>query len=135
MREQYIEVALDRPIDTVFTYRIPEELSQYASIGIRVNVPFGKADKYEMGYVINVTSEKPPFTTKDIIGIVDTTPIFSNYEIELARWIANYYICSIGEALATIIPKEDKEKKTDFSKGIERKSLLTLNDEQEYVFN
>ncbi|MFW5799603.1 MAG: replication restart helicase PriA [Spirochaetota bacterium] len=133
--EIYLEIVIDRPIEGSFTYRIPEELHQYAKIGVRVTIPFGKKNKPQMGYVIGVSSKKPKFETKDIIGIIDDEPIFYDYEIKLAKWMANYYICSLGEALATIVPKEDKEKKTDFTKGIIPQSLYKLNDEQENVYN
>lgn len=129
----YIEIVIDRPIENTYTYRVPSELTKYARIGIRVLIPFGRGNKPETAYIIAVSDIKPEYKTKDIIGVVDDEPVFTKYEIELAKWMSSYYICSLGEALATIVPKESDTKETDFSAGVDRKSLLKLNTEQEYA--
>lgn len=140
----YIGVVLDKPMQTIYTYSIPDSLKRNTDIGKRVIVPFGRGNREEIGYIISIREEKPKFKTKDIINIIDDDPIFSDYEIGLAKWIAKYYVCSLGEAIAKVIPKEHKGKrfkeekflkdKIKFAKNIEQKSLLKLNEEQTKAF-
>ncbi len=141
----YIGVVLDKPMQTIYTYSIPDELKKNTEIGKRAVVPFGKGNREEIAYIIGIKNKKPDFKTKDIIKIIDEYPIFSDYEIDLAKWIAKYYVCSLGEAIAKVIPKEHKGKrfkeekflknKIEFVKNIKQKSLLKLNDEQLKAFN
>ncbi len=131
----YIEIVIDKPLEKTFIYRVPVELEEFIQIGLRVLVPFGKGNRPNLAYIINTTQHKPNFKVKDIIKIIDDYPIFSDYEIKLAKWISKYYICTLGEALSTIVPKETQSKEIDFSKGVFKKELLSLNKEQLHTIN
>ncbi len=101
----YAQVLIDYPardIDRPFTYRIPPQLSSKLSIGTRVLVPFGR--QKVAGDVIGFTSEAPPAQLKDILGVLVDTPVFDEGQLELSRWVAERYCCSLREALRCVTP-------------------------------
>ncbi|MDR0553629.1 MAG: primosomal protein N' [Treponema sp.] len=100
----YLEVVFNVPVDQVFTYH--RDAAGEAAIGKRVMAPFGRREA--LGYVIAGRSAPPPGMeergVKSIRRVVDKEPIFGGEDVELARWIAGYYLCGLGEALAAMIP-------------------------------
>jgi primosomal protein N' (replication factor Y) len=100
----FLEVAFPIPIDKTFHYAPKVGDSDHESpIGRRVLAPFGKG-KALVGYVVGVTSEVPPFATKPITAFLDPAPVISAELLKLARWLADRYLCSWGEALACVWP-------------------------------
>jgi len=94
----YIEVAFPIPLNRTFHYRATD-----GKIGARVLAPFGPK-KNLIGYVVGRMSEKPSFPTKEILRWIDEEPFLDEPLIALARWVADRYLCSLGEALACIVP-------------------------------
>lgn len=134
MKELYLEVVLNNPLKQSFTYTVPENLQQEAQIGKRVYVSFGRRLKEEQAYIVDVHSNKPKYKCKDIIYFVDNEPVFDLKTLELARWIAEYYICSLGEALSLFVPK-NLESNQITKNEINKKPLLDLNKEQQNAVN
>ena len=100
----FFDLVFDIPADQSFTYRIDEK--GQASPGKRAMVPFGRRDC--LGYII-AERENPPEGVKDeavkkIRRVVDAESLFDNNDVEIARWMAGYYLCSTGQALAAMIP-------------------------------
>src|SRR5438132_6829505 len=98
----FAEVAFPLPLDRTFHYRLPVGDGQIP-IGSRVLAPFGPK-KNLVGYVVGHTSEKPSFPTKEILRGMDPEPFVDEVLLELARWVADRYLCSLGEALACVAP-------------------------------
>jgi primosomal protein N' (replication factor Y) len=77
-----------------------------AAVGKRVMAPFGRREL--TGYVVGERQEPPPGVAegaiKAIRRVVDAEPIFDREDIELSQWMAGYYFCGPGEALAAMIP-------------------------------
>lgn len=99
----YIEVLLPLPISNTFTYSLPESLLDYIDVGYRITVPFGKS-KIITGIVFDVHRNKPDYDTKEIEQILDETPVVNAEQIKHWSWIANYYMCSLGEVLRIAMP-------------------------------
>jgi primosomal protein N' (replication factor Y) (superfamily II helicase) len=100
----FLEVAFPIPIDKTFHYApMPGDADGKAANGRRVLAPFGKG-KPLVGYVVGVTEDVPPFATKPITAFLDPAPVISSELLQLARWLADHYLCSWGEALACIWP-------------------------------
>lgn len=95
----YCDVALPVPLDRVFTYAIRVEVP---AVGARVLVPFRK-EKLS-GIVMRVHDEAPPVTAKSVIEVMDAESILSPQLLELARWIAQYYVAPLGEVLRSMLP-------------------------------
>jgi len=105
----YLDLVFDVPLQQQFTYA--QDDKGEAAVGKRVMAPFGRREV--LGYVIG-TREGPPEgvaaeAIKKIRRVVDKEPIFGPNEIELALWMAGYYLCGTGEALATMIPSGRRE--------------------------
>ncbi|HTF89584.1 MAG TPA: primosomal protein N' [Planctomycetota bacterium] len=100
----FAHVALNRPIDCEFTYRIPPQLVASVQLGIRVAVPFGTSR--EVGVVTGLSSESDlhPKRLRDVARVLDPKPLVSAELQSLARWISERYACSFGEALHAALP-------------------------------
>jgi len=99
----YAEVVFPLPFRNSFTYSIPEKLEEHTMLGVRVVCPFGK--RVLTGFVINVTeTTEIKSKIKSIRDVLDTQPIFSEQSLEFYKWIADYYLSSLGEALKNSVP-------------------------------
>jgi primosomal protein N' (replication factor Y) len=78
-----------------FTYHF----SDFLSIGTQVDVAV--RNRTAKGVVLHEVS-KPDFKTNEILEVSEF--YFSSKQIELAKFIASYYICSVGDALALMVP-------------------------------
>ncbi len=99
----YADVILPLSVEGVFTYSIPLELEGMVQRGCRVVVPFG-VRKYYSAVVCRLHSQKPSFNTKDVLELLDTHPVVTPGQLELWQWIADYYICTLGEVYAAAMP-------------------------------
>ncbi|MFQ5631228.1 MAG: primosomal protein N', partial [bacterium] len=99
----YIEVVFDLPFSQRFTYAVPPSLKDAAQRGVRVLAPFGK--RKITGYIVGISSDPPEnIEIKQIEDVLDAAPILSNKIMQLAEWIADYYLCGFGEALKATLP-------------------------------
>ena len=129
----YYDLVFDIPSSRVFTYRGDEKGE--AAPGKRAMVPFGKRDC--MGYITSIRNDLPAGveaeSVKAIRRVVDAEPVFGREDQDLAEWIAGYYFCSKGQALATMIPSG--KRIGDYSSVIETEEIaaepLDLSEEQE----
>jgi primosomal protein N' (replication factor Y) len=103
---QWFDLVFDIPADQAFTYRVDEKGD--AELGKRAMVPFGKRGRDSLGYIIGERSAPPQGldeqAIKPIRRVADAEPVFDERDIELARWISAYYLCGIGQAIASMIP-------------------------------
>ena len=101
------DVFVNIPVKSIaqaYTYRVPEHLSQIAA-GWRVFVPFG--NRRVEGFVIRTheNAQAPKgIVLKDIIAAVDEESWFSPQMIEVARWLADFYLCSLAEIMRLFMP-------------------------------
>lgn len=100
----FIDVILPLPIKQAFTYQVREEEAAFLRPGMRVVVPFGK-NKLHTGVVYGVLSHDPPgYQTKEIDQILDKTPSVTQGQLRFWEWMANYYLCSMGEVMRAAMP-------------------------------
>ncbi|MGB0122978.1 MAG: primosomal protein N', partial [Silvibacterium sp.] len=102
----FCDVALPVPLDRAFTYAI-EQITPV--VGARVLVPF--RNEKLAGIVLRVHDDPPPVEAKPVINILDEESILSPQLLELAQWIALYYIAPIGEVLRAMLPLMSEVKK------------------------
>src|SRR6185437_420522 len=100
MSSAFVEVAFPIPLNRAFHYAIPDHLrnENEPGVGARVLAPFGKT-KTLVGYVVGATDEKPSFPTKPIVSYVDANSLVDPALLDLAQWLSDRYLCSLGEAL------------------------------------
>ena len=99
----FAQVVFPLPFRNAFTYSVPDEISSMLQIGVRVIAPFGK--RTLTGFVISF-SDKSKVTEKikPLSDILDETPLFNKNDLKFYEWLADYYLCSLGEALKLAVP-------------------------------
>jgi primosomal protein N' (replication factor Y) len=100
----YAHVALPIPVRRTFAYALAEELADDCRPGSLVQVPFGSRSKRGIVVELNLKSDLDPARLKPVTSLVSGEPVISSHGLELARWMADYYLCPIGEALAAQLP-------------------------------
>jgi len=96
----FCDVALPVPLDTAFTYRIPD--NEQAAVGARVLVPFRQ--RKLSGVVTRLHDDAPGLEIKNLAAVLDRTPVLSAELLALGKWISDYYLAPIGEVLRTMLP-------------------------------
>jgi len=96
----FCDVALPVPLDTAFTYRVPEGMQ--AVIGGRVLVPFRQ--QRMSGVVIALHDRAPTVQAKNILSVLDGAPVLDPQLLQLGKWIADYYLAPPGEVFRTMLP-------------------------------
>lgn len=121
MTEMYASVIVPRPIERTFTYRVPEKMQAGAKPGYRVIVQFGNK-RYVTGVIESVTFSRPEnvCNIKEIEALLDASPIVTNVQIRLWKWIAEYYMCAVGDVMKAALPGGLK---------VESETVVTLNPE------
>ena len=104
MSELYAEVILPLPLHDAFTYRVPKHFEKDVTEGKRVVVQFGTKKLYS-ALVTGVSNKKPEnFDVKEITDVLDAHPVVLPKNIELWRWIASYYCCTLGDVFKAALP-------------------------------
>ncbi len=100
----YASVALNVPLRRTFHYRVPAPLARRLQVGMRVLVPFGRANRMELGYCVGFADAPEVPKVKDIAEVVDEHALIDAEMLELARWVSDYYFCGLGETLEAVLP-------------------------------
>jgi primosomal protein N' (replication factor Y) len=100
----YAEIVFPVPLKQVFSYGVPESLEAFIQPGVRCSVSFGR--RQTVGIVTGLKNDAPPKVQnlKPIDSILDTEPCLTPDLLKLGLWIADYYYCSVGEALFAMLP-------------------------------
>lgn len=103
----YAEIAFDRSfeknLDEPLTYIVPNELMDMIKVGQRVGAPLGRT-REETGFVVGLVKDAPERDYRKIIRILDPEPLIDDHLLRLTGWMAEYYLCSWGQVLASVIP-------------------------------
>lgn len=100
----FADLILPVPVSQLFTYRVPRTITPYIKNGARVVVPFGK-NRVVTGVVAHIHTTPPTqYQAKYIAELLDEEPLVTPYQVELFHWIADYYLCSVGEVLNIALP-------------------------------
>ena len=92
-------------VDRLFTYRIPEELD--VRTGHRVLVPFGRGNKPIEGFVLEICEEyEAEFEIKTVIRTMEPYTALLPDQLELAKWLARAYHCTLCDALRLMLPAQ-----------------------------
>lgn len=100
----FIEVILPLSLAKTFTYRVSEAEFHFIKKGMRVAVPFGKSKVYT-ALVLDVHENAPTlYEAKEIHQILDEKPIATETQIKHWLWVADYYMCGIGDVYRGAFP-------------------------------
>jgi len=103
----YASVAVPIPVRRLFTYRVAESLLDQIEVGARVRVPFGP--RRLLGTVVAWPAPEPDegVEIKSIDSVLqDPRRRLTPRVLELTRFLADYYLCSWGEAIEAALPPE-----------------------------
>ena len=114
MGGQYAKVRiLDVPYhgDRVYEYYIPADLSDAVVPGCLVNVNFGRGNRKCAAVVTDVTGEQDvERELKPIFSVSSDSPVLTEEEIALCRFMCDYTLCTFGEAVKTVVPSAAMSK-------------------------
>jgi primosomal protein N' (replication factor Y) (superfamily II helicase) len=97
-----ISVAVPVPFLDLLTYSVPDSFDLPA-VGARVRVPLGR--RHVTGVVVETSAALPENTEiRDIAEVIDRESFLPPTIVELCRWVAEYYMAGIGDALAAALP-------------------------------
>ena len=122
MNRSLYDIILPLAIADVYTYNIPSEgcrlldaslsdarpasYGTAAPIGCRVLVPLGKKSVIGIIYRRHEGELAPNIKVRDIIQVIDEQPIVTSKQFQLWEWLAQYYMCTLGEVMAAALPSE-----------------------------
>jgi primosomal protein N' (replication factor Y) len=99
-----VEVAVAAAVRGTFTYRVPHRLEADVALGSRVAVPFGRSPR-ATAYVVGFPTVPPPgVELRDVAGVLDDFPPFTEPLLRLLRWAEDYYLVPPGELLRAALP-------------------------------
>ncbi len=115
MSNEFVEVVLPLPLQTTFTYRIPDDMrSLPVGVGYRVIVPFGRK-KFYTAIVVGLPVNAPAgYEIKEVAMVLDDACVVRNPQLKLWNWIADYYLCSVGDVYKTALPSGMKIESETF---------------------
>lgn len=138
----YLEIILNLPINQGFTYSYTppqdEKPELVPAIGKRAEIMFG--NKKTEGFIIGISEKLPenlgfdPAKIRPIKRVIDKEPLFGTELIEIARWLSRYYLCTLGEAVFSMIPSGRRETSAGgfgFEEEVSGYKKNELSEEQE----
>jgi primosomal protein N' (replication factor Y) len=109
---KWVEVVVNLPtskLNTTFTYHVPDHLINEAVFGKRVLIDF--AGQKVDGFIVAETDINGSAPSKTLLRVLDVEPVFNHSLLELARWMATYYLCPLSMALNLMVPRILQHKK------------------------
>jgi len=101
MMTRFVSVAVPVPFLPALTYRVPTGL-QVPKPGSRVLVPLGT--RVVTGCILGSDDRCDQADVKELVDCLDTEPLLPVAVLALARWVAEYYACGPGQAIAAAMP-------------------------------
>lgn len=100
----YVDVILPLPLGGSYTYLLPPEWEEHVEVGSRVIVPFGQK-KIHTAIVIRLHDEAPlGYQVKAVLESLEDHPILLPGQLRLWRWMAEYYLCTLGDIYRAALP-------------------------------
>ncbi len=122
MSEMFAQVILPLSLHDAYTYRVPEVWQNRIQPGQRVVVQFG-AKKFYAALVLSLSGNPPQnVELKEIVQLLDDEPVVLPQNLELWKWMAGYYCCTLGDVFRAALPSGLK---------LESKSKIILTDDDE----
>lgn len=131
----YADLILPLALGKLFTYRIPDSVTEIQP-GQRVVVQFGKTKMYT-ALVYRLHHDKPEFyQAKDIIEVLDSTPVVNENQFRLWEWLSEYYLCTLGEIMVAALPavmKLQSESVVSLNDSFNLEGVLLTSEEQQVI--
>ncbi len=141
MNKLYVKVILPLAVKELYTYSVPAEFTDICKVGSRTIVQFGKTKFYTAIIESVYKNLALPYETKDVLVVVDNTPTVSKHQLEFWKWIASYYMCTLGEVFKAALPSGLKiESRTTYVLNADkfanfRQNKTSLNADEETILS
>lgn len=131
----FADVILPLPLADQYTYKIPSDLEKSVVRGCRVIVHFGKKRFYTA--IVSEVYDTPPKTNseiKEIFAVLDATPILRRPQLRFWQWMANYYLCRLGDVYKAALPSGLKiESETSVTRNPDFETDVPLKPNEQAV--
>ncbi|MCR5252432.1 MAG: primosomal protein N' [Treponema sp.] len=137
----YLQIIINRPVNQPFTYSYTpaenEKPELQPEVGKRAEIMFG--NQKLTGFIMEITDSIPPTCPveagkiRPIKRILDKEPLFGPELFEMAKWLSHYYLCTLGEAVFSMIPSGRRESSAggfSFENELTAAEKNVLSDEQ-----
>lgn len=134
--KKYVDVIVPLPIAGQYTYSLPEGWDEMVKEGCRVVVPFGRKKYYTA--IITKVHETPPeeYETKDVAEILDERPVLLARQYAFWKWMADYYLCTLGDVYKAALPSGMKlESETVVVYNPDFEAVEPLTEREQSVMN
>ena len=131
---QYADVVLPLPVGETFTYSLPPVMQAQVQVGCRVIVPFGNRKMYS-AIIVRLHDTKPDYATKEVLELAGDGPLVLPSQLRLWRWIADYYLCTLGDVYKAALPaglKLESESSVMFADDFTEPDSLTPSERRIY---
>ena len=91
-------------IDKPYEYAVPDDLLGRVQPGIRVAVPFSAGNRRSEGIVLALSNKAEYEKLKDISEVLDTEPVLTQQQIQLALFMRERFFCTVYDAVRAILP-------------------------------
>lgn len=100
----FINVILPLALPRLYTYQVDDKEVAVLKSGMRVAVEFGKRKIFTA--LVHEIHQNPPlnYKAKPIHQIIDDQPLVSEFQLKHWEWIADYYMCTLGEVFKSAVP-------------------------------
>jgi primosomal protein N' (replication factor Y) (superfamily II helicase) len=112
--QKFALVAVPAPLKEALVYSVPENIKNRILPGARVLIPLQK--RKITGIVLDIISENRRDGIKPIAALLDEEPYFDGHLLKLAKWISQYYLTSLGEVIAAMLPPYSRRQTQKFVK-------------------
>lgn len=120
--KKYVDVIVPLPVAGQYTYSVPADLEDKVKAGCRIVVPFG-SKKFYTAIVTSVHQSAPEtYETKDLVEVLDTSPVLLKRQYDFWKWLADYCLCTLGDVYKAALPSGMK---------LESETLVVSNPEFE----
>ncbi|HCW32259.1 MAG: primosome assembly protein PriA, primosomal protein N' [Candidatus Peregrinibacteria bacterium GW2011_GWF2_39_17] len=89
---------------STLTYNVPVELQGKVELGKTVQVPL--RNRRQAGIITELHDRKIVFRTKEILAVLEGETLLNPWQIELAKWIADYYFAPLYQVLKLMLPRK-----------------------------
>lgn len=119
-----------RQYDRLYSYIVPDSLTQRLEPGMRVLVPFGQSNRTVEAVILEVlmSDRENESKLKQIKSVIDKEPIYDNTLLELCKWMRKRYICTFGDIFKVMTPPGISVKENTFIEVLE---AYNIEDEDE----
>src|SRR5436309_6681190 len=101
----FADVALPIPLPDPLTYEIPPAWASQAVPGVRTRVIMGR--RRLTGVIVGVHTRRPEgVAIRPIEEVLDREPVLTADLLELARFVADYYLAPLGEVVRSMLPSD-----------------------------